>query len=440
MGKTAVPLSNEPAAGAPARSAPAPRTRTAWSVVRDVLAPVASLRVTVVLFVLAMVLVFVGTLAQIDEGIWTVVNKYFRCWTVVWVPLQLFFPRTWHVPGGFPFPGGWLIGGALLVNLLAAHLVRFKLSWKRSGVLILHAGLVILMVSELLTGLYAAEGDMTILVGKSSKYVEDHEKPELAILTPADDKTDDVVVVPKRLLRKGGLIHDEQLPFDVEVVRYMVNCGNPRPVARDTDNPATAGLGLEWTVQERPEGNGVSHEQKADYPAAYVTFKKKGTDESLGTYLLTPWFYAMDVPPQKLTLDGKTYEVALRWQRRYKPYTIQLLKFTHSVYPGTAIPKDFRSTVRLVDRDLHEDRQVDIYMNHPLRYRGETFYQISFVPPPEDDPNGKDRGTILQVVRNPSSTLFWWPLPYWACGMVALGMVVHFVIHLNGFLRRRVAS
>src|SRR5690242_21626506 len=30
------------------------------------------------------------------------------------------------VPGGFWFPGGWLIGGAMGVNLLAAHALRFK--------------------------------------------------------------------------------------------------------------------------------------------------------------------------------------------------------------------------------------------------------------------------------------------------------------------------
>ena len=42
----------------------------------------ASLRLTVVLFVLSMALVFFGTLAQIDNGIWTVVSAYFRSFFV----------------------------------------------------------------------------------------------------------------------------------------------------------------------------------------------------------------------------------------------------------------------------------------------------------------------------------------------------------------------
>jgi hypothetical protein len=434
MSDTAITTTpGQPAPPAPVLPGPAPRPRSAWSVVKSVLAPVASLRLTVVLFVFALVLVFAGTLAQVDEGIWTVVNKYFRAaW--VWMPLQIFFPRDVKVPGVIPFPGGWLIGGALLINLLAAHLVRFRLTWKRSGVLILHAGLIVMMLGELLTGLYAVEGNMSIPTGKAANYVEDHERPELAILSPVDDRTDDVVVIPKRLLRAGGLIQNDQLPFDVQVDRWMPNSGVPRKPSSGADNPATAGVGRELVAVERPEGNGVEEDQKADRPSAYVTFKKKSSGESLGTYLLTPWFDMMvaGVPAQKVTVDGKTYQVELRYQRRYKPYTIHLVKFTHSVYPGTEIPKDYRSKVRLIDPTLHEDREVEIYMNHPLRYRGETFYQSGTIGGQAGIPI---TGTILQVVRNPGA----W-LPYISCGMVALGMIVHFLLNLISFLRRRLAQ
>src|SRR5262245_500383 len=83
-----------------------------------VLAALASLRVTVALFVLAILLIFFGTLAQVDEGIWTVLQKYFRT-GIAWIPLQalvrfgqVFFGVSEGVElkGSFPFPGGWLIG------------------------------------------------------------------------------------------------------------------------------------------------------------------------------------------------------------------------------------------------------------------------------------------------------------------------------------------
>ncbi len=63
-------------------------------------------------------------------------------------------------------------------------------------------------------------------------------------------------------------------------------------------------------------------------------------------------------------------------------------------------------------------------MNNPLRYRGATFYQAGWIP--------GDRGTKLQVVTNPG-----WLMPYFACAMVALGMIVHFGMNLLSFLQRR---
>ena len=91
------------------------------------LLPLASLRLTVVLFAASIFLVLAGTLAQIDYDVWYVVNNYFRC-PLAWIELKIFFPRAWEVPGAFPFPGGWLIGAALGVNLLVAHGLRFKVT------------------------------------------------------------------------------------------------------------------------------------------------------------------------------------------------------------------------------------------------------------------------------------------------------------------------
>src|ERR1700733_14504257 len=118
----------------------------------QLLKPFASLQVTVVLFVLAIVLVFFGTLAQMNEGIWTVVDKYFRS-DIVWIPTQLFakfgitffhfHPDTqWHFK--FPFPGGWTLGIAMLINLVSAHFVRFRMTWKRSGIFVIHFGVILL--------------------------------------------------------------------------------------------------------------------------------------------------------------------------------------------------------------------------------------------------------------------------------------------------------
>ncbi len=391
----------------------------------------ASLRLTVVLFVLAIILVFAGTLAQREAGIWTVVNDYFRT-AFVWIPFQIFFPSSVKVAGGFPFLGGWLIGGLLLANLIAAHAVRFKVSWKRSGILLIHAGLIVMMLGELFTGLFAIEGNMVLENGKSSNFIEQNRRTELAIVDPSPSRSwtpgvDNVVVIPQSLLQKGGLIQHDALPFDIEVVRYMVNSDLDEDVKPSTPNPATAGDGLNVVALERPEVSGASQDDRDDVASAYVTLKKKGTGEVLGTYLVSLWLSLSKEPPQLVTVDDKTYEIALRRKRTYKPYTLHLLEFKHEKYVGTDTPKNFSSLVRLTDAERGEDREVLIYMNNPLRYAGETFYQQGFLP--------GDKGTILQVVRNPG-----WLLPYVSCVMVALGMLVHFGMHLISFLRVRAAQ
>ena len=228
MSDTSVQTSPIPAAAAgvtaePPRTEPA-RPRSRKGPLRRALEASASLKLTVVLLALAIVLVFCGTLAQVYHGIWVVVKVYFRSF-YVWIPFQIFFPRDvqlpklFGVPLGFPFPGGWMLGVLLLVNLLAAHFVRFKIAWRRTGILLIHAGLIVLMMSELVTGLFAVEGNMPIATGSSTNFIERNEHMELAVVAPVDKQNEAVTSVPSSILRKGGLIRNEALPFDVQVLR-----------------------------------------------------------------------------------------------------------------------------------------------------------------------------------------------------------------------------
>jgi hypothetical protein len=51
--------------------------------------------------------------------------------------------------------------------------------------------------------------------------------------------------------------------------------------------------------------------------------------------------------PQSIEIGGRKFTFVLRPTRIYHPFSLTLLKATHTVYPGTDIPKDFRSRVRL---------------------------------------------------------------------------------------------
>jgi cytochrome c biogenesis protein ResB len=136
--------------------------------------------------------------------------------------------------------------------------------------------------------------------------------------------------------------------------------------------------------------------------------------------------------PQFVFADGKKYTFALRPQRIYFPFSLTLLKATHTVYEGTDIPKDFRSLVRLQNPQSGENRQVEISMNHPLRYAGLTFYQYQMTAGEAAQQAGVTPSSVLQVVRNPA-----WLTPYLGCALVAIGLVTQFMFHLVGFISKR---
>jgi hypothetical protein len=278
---------------------------------------------------------------------------------------------------------------------------------------------VLLLVGELVTALFAVEGNMSIDEGSWSNYVENIHRVELAVIDGSDPQTDRVTVIPQSILSRENvpIVHDD-LPFDVVVEEWMSNSTlyGPAVAPAGLVPRATAGTAQKLAAAPAPPVTGVDG-QSVNAPTAYIRLFDRGHD--LGRYLVSLYLDQ----PQEVTIDGRTYTIALRFARSYKPYTLHLVDFRHDKFVGTEKPRNFSSLVRLVDAEQHEDREVLIYMNHPLRYAGETFYQSAFKP--------GDTGTILQVVHNPG-----WLLPYISCVVVSIGMMVHFGMHLVQFAGR----
>ncbi|HVU34214.1 MAG TPA: cytochrome c biogenesis protein CcsA [Opitutaceae bacterium] len=369
-----------------------------------------SLKLTVVLLMLGIILVFAATLDQVNLGVWAVQAKYFHSLFVYWRVGSLSFPI---------FPGGYLLGGFLLVNLIAAHIYRFKFTWRKTGILLAHLGLILLLIGELLSGLMQQEYNMRINEGETKAYAESYRQTELAITDVTDPKFDDVVAIPESFLASHQVIQYPKLPFQVVAREYYPNAMSIGPAMRTPGQPlpqnlATQGLGMQVALAPQPV---TYKENERNTPGAFVELI--GPQGSLGT-----WMVATDLPmPQYFDFGGHRWKIALRFARRYEPFTLTLLKFSHDVYPGTDIPKNFSSRVRLRTDDGRTNRDVLIYMNNPLRYAGLTFYQSGY---------DGEHTTILQVVKNPS-----WVLPYVSCAMIALGLVIQFGMHLVGFATKR---
>ncbi|MBI2928336.1 MAG: cytochrome c biogenesis protein ResB [Verrucomicrobia bacterium] len=402
-----------------------------------------SLRFTVVLLGASLVLVFVGTLAQVHEGLYDAQTRYFKSW-FVWGPMIAH--KKWPIG----LPGGYLLGTLLVANLVAAHFKRFKFDKKQTGIVLVHGGLVLLLVGQLATDMFQIESNMRLTEGQAKNFSESSSHNELVVIDKSDSETDQVVSILDSVVARKGEIRHADLPFTLRVKEYFPN-SEPRarpPVT--AHEPAQAARGIAERFRFVPTEVTKKMDDK-NIPTAIIEVVTEqstlgswvvsswATEESLLTYLQRQWnssagpglgdrLVSQLAAPQEFEAGGRKYEIALRPVRFYYPHRIQLVDFRHDKYRGTEIPKNFSSQVRLTNPATGEDREVKIYMNNPLRYAGATYYQASF---DQFDP----RVTVLQVVRNPS-----WLTPYFACGLMTLGLCVQFLTHLVGFALKRKAA
>jgi len=405
-----------------------------------------SLRLTVVLLAFAIILVFIGTLAQVDEGLYQAQARYFRQWFIF--GLDLFGHKIPLI-----LPGGYLIGTLLLANLIFAHACRFQLSVKKIGIQFAHLGVIVLLIGQLATDMFSHETQMRFHEGQTKSFSESGRDYELVF------RNGDVeIAIPQNLLAQGGALQISNLPFTVTVKSFWKN-SEPSfraPMMTNLPPPVTTnGIAANFDFRHLAE---VKTTDDKNVPTALIEISS--ARGSLGDWVISGWSgdetmlgalersYSQQIgaqfaqkittdlaQPQIITIDGKSYTFILRPTRLYLPFSLTLLQATNSFYPGTDTPKDFRSRVLLNNLNTGEKREVEIYMNSPLRYAGLTFYQYQMDAGEAAAQAGRAPTSVLQVVRNPG-----WLTPYFGCALVALGLVIQFMFHLVGFISKRRAA
>lgn len=525
--------------------------------IRAVLTPLASLKLTVVLLFLAVFVIWVVTLEQTRFGMWTVKQRHFPD-LFVWVPFQYFFPASWfielqNVPGGFFMPSGTLLLVAMLVNLIAAHLVRMRIqakgarlavgafavaaglavTWgvvfygqnpdgfqgsppisyqrmwrliqvgmlgliifsagsifwmkeyrlierllmgtfsllvicvlglvviagqkafigdsamrilwqliqstiaalillagcvlifkRKGGIVLLHFGIGLLMANELYVTMTNVEQRLQVFEGSTVSHVTDNRSTELMVLKVNDEGKHDIVMIPRDQLLKDQVISDEGLPFDVECIEYHPNSEIIRNRGLDLKNLADAGFGMFELSREMPVVSGVKQNEQ-DVASAYVRVIDKESKEDIGTFLMSEWYWFSD-RMEEITVGGTTYFLSLRPRHYYKPYSVKLIDAKQEDYPGTTVAKSYSSDFILTDHQNEVSSKQRVWMNNPLRYGNETFYQTGM-----DTTKDGRTYTVLQVVKNAG-----WMIPYVACMIVVVGLFAQFGSTLLMFLEK----
>jgi len=116
-------------------------------------------------------------------------------------------------------------------------------------------------------------------------------------------------------------------------------------------------------------------------------------------------------------------------------FGIRLTDFREETYPGVTLAASYESHV-VVEPAEGEEFPVRIYMNHPLKHAGYTFYQASFQRTPEGG-----EITVLSVARDPGMKVSFVGYCILVAGLLLIFFVKPYFIRLdNRRARRRVAA
>ena len=154
--------------------------------------------------------------------------------------------------------------------------------------------------------------------------------------------------------------------------------------------------------------------------------KLKLTDGQLLNIAAPEGLFLGQTVPHQITINNKEYIFVLRRQRTYLPFSIELIDFKKVMHSGTGIAKSYSSDINLIEGDI--SKHILIKMNAPLRHRGYTFYQSSFIESP------KGETTVLAAVKN-YGRLF----PYISSIIMCCGLLIHLFVKLPKLFNHRKA-
>ncbi|MDP1560656.1 MAG: cytochrome c biogenesis protein CcsA, partial [Pirellulaceae bacterium] len=314
----------------------------------------------------------------------------------------------------------WQISQCGVASLVL--LIGLKFLFKRkAGIVLLHAGLLLLLGNEIWVVLNHEEQRISGIEGETVSYAYDIRDVEMALIERVGDE-DRIITVPRPILERAAKKPDQwyfipETELQFRVLEYFQNSSLKQA---GKVNRATAGIGSTFQAEPVDLASGVS-QGETNMASAYVQFRNK-TAQDLGTYLVTQAadFYTGPLfkTPNVLRVGDQTFVATMWFKRNYKPYTITINDVQAKNYPGTIIPQWYATEFQVQDSELGFTSDQRVWMNNPLRYRNETFYQSGYN---KDRVTGVET-TTLQVVMNRG-----WMIPYLCCAMVTIGLIAQFL-------------
>ena len=350
-------------------------------------------------FTLPFVMVYLcaGTVAQKYIGLYEATRIFFSA-PIIWL-------------GFLPLPGFPIVLAVMFVNLTCK--LTFKSPWtlRNSGIIVTHIAVMLLLLGGLITALFSREGFVDLMQGDNKAYVTDYHAREFII---RDEGGQELAHYNPNSLKAGKTLDQSDLPFIVKVKEACRHCTiEKRTIAQD-DSSTYNGMAQFMRLTPAPPQRDNESNMGG---IIFALYDRQGHEQGIYASL-------EDVPnwPQ-VDIGQRAYRFIYQKQKRALPFEIELLEFTRTTHPGTQLAKSYQSKVRI--RDENGAWESLIKMNEPLRYKGYTLFQSSFMKTETGDVS------VLAVVWNAGRAF-----PYIAGFVLSLGLILHLLIRKRPAGRR----
>lgn len=362
-----------------------------------------------VLLVFLLLLTFIGTIEQVERGLYAVQKEYFG---------SLFLVHHFFGFLPIPLPGVRLLLALLFLNLVCGGLIKMRGGLHHLGVFVAHFGVVLLLLGSFAKYYGGVTGYVQLFEGDVASSFTAYSEWEVAIAPCGAGTVDEYVIPESALARAQGeataAFRAEGMPFDVTLSHYARHA---RPVLDDSPGayPVVEGFSL---LPLEPSTVPEEH-----VPGVYVELHGKQLVEAQSSIL---WGQARF--PWVVAVDGVPWRIVLRRREWPLPFSVRLDEFRAEFHPGTSKPRAFVSRVTRTEDGSAEE--IEISMNKPMRRGGYSFYQSSWGRGPRRDGGGEGEYSVLAVSKDPAERV-----PFYASIVIVAGLLLHFARRLVVYLR-----
>ena len=341
----------------------------------------ASTKLAVILLFFLIVLVVAGTIEQSQTGLYFAREKFFDSYL--------------SFIGPIPLPGVLTVLWLMTINLSLSFLLRFNFTKKNTGLILSHAGLILLFVSGFFHFYFSKESFISIVETETKATSQAYDKWLLNI--NSYDKSFQNKETKSILLSNTSLDSIEFQDLKLSLEKKYTN-------AKVFHTPFAGTLIKEFPIEKEFEKN---------IPAVKLNLNGEELflDGGENNY-------------EKLFIKDRNILISLDREEYQMPFQIKLIDVQRELHPNSQIAKSYSSKVFFKDKSLA--REATISMNKPIRSGSYTIYQAQY-----GINNDGQEFSVLAVVKNLN-----YQLPYWATFLINFGLFLHFIIAFLNYRRK----